>query len=173
MTPMAMTPMAMSPTLPGSVAMMTAMMMPSAIPVLAHRATGDGRPYGAPLFAGVYLGIWALVGIAMWQLYQQPGAILAGALILGAGLYELTPLKRDCRRRCLERGRSGLRFSVNCLGSSIGLMLALVAIDVMSVPLMCAVAAVALMQKLVPPHRAVDVPLALAMVAVGTAIAAT
>jgi len=98
---------------------------------------------------------------------------VAGALIVGAGLYELTPIKRECRRRCRERIRSGLRFSVYCVGSSIGLMAVLVAVDVMSIALMCAVAVVVLTQKLLPPHPALDVPLALALVALGVAIAAT
>jgi predicted metal-binding membrane protein len=97
----------------------------------------------------------------------------AGALLVGAGLYELTPLKRECRRRCRERVRSGLRFGVYCFGSSIGLMLVLVAVDVMSIALMFVIAVVVLAQKLLPPQPAVDVPLALAIVALGVAIAAT
>ena len=52
-------------------------------------------------------------------------------------------------------------------------MLVLVAVDVMSIALTCAVAVVVLAQKLFPPHPAVDVPLALAIVAIGVAIAAT
>ena len=88
----------------------------------------------------------------MWQLYRPPGDVVAGALLVGAGVYELTPLKRECRRRCRERQHSGLRFGAYCFGSSIGLMLALVAIDVMSVLLMCAVAGVVLAQKLLAPQ---------------------
>lgn len=98
---------------------------------------------------------------------------MAGALTIGAGLYELTPVKRACRRRCRERVRSGLRFGVYCFGSSIGLMLVLVAVDVMSIALMFAIAVVFVTQKLLPPHRAVDMPLALAIVALGVAVAAT
>lgn len=67
----------------------------------------------------------------------------------------------------------GLRFSVYCFGSSIGLMAVLVAVDVMSIALMCAVAVVVLAQKLLAPHPALDVPLALALVALGVAVAAT
>lgn len=97
----------------------------------------------------------------------------AGTLTVGAGLYELTPLKRECRRRCRQRIHSGLEFGVYCLGSSIGLMLVLVAVDVMSIPLMCVIAATVLAQKLLSPHPAVDVPLALTMVALGIAVATT
>lgn len=121
-----------------------------------------------------YLGAWALpVALALCLLYRPPSAVATGALLVGAGLYELTPLKRDCRRRCRERVRSGLRFGLYCFGSSIGLMLVLVAVDAMSIALMCAVAVVVLAQKLLPPHPALDVPLALAIIALGVAIAAT
>jgi len=140
---------AMLPSLAMWVAMMTAMMLPSAVPAITRRARSRDGALAAPRFAGSYLGIWAL-----------------------AGLYELTPLKRICRQRCRERVRSGLRFGVYCLGSSIGLMLVLVAVDAMSVALMVATACVVLVQKLLPPHPAVDVPLALAIVALGVVLAA-
>jgi predicted metal-binding membrane protein len=149
------------------------MMLPSAVPAIARRARERDGVLAAPLFAGSYLGTWALAALAMCLLYRPPGAVTAGALMVGAGLYELTPLKRECRRRCRERVRSGLRFGVYCFGSSIGLMLVLVAVDVMSIALMFAIAVVVLAQKLLPPHPAVDVPLALAIVALGVAIAAT
>jgi predicted metal-binding membrane protein len=156
-----------------SVPMMAAMMLPSAVPAIARRARERDGVLAAPLFVGSYLGTWALAALAMCLLYRPPGAVIAGALMVGAGLYELTPLKRECRRRCRERVRSGLRFGVYCFGSSIGLMLVLVAVDVMSIALMFAIAVVVLAQKLLPPHPAVDVPLALAIVALGVAIAAT
>ncbi len=84
----------------------------------------------------------------MTAMMLPPGALVAGALIVGAGLYELTPIKRACRRRCREGVRSGPRFGVHCFGSSVGPMLVLVAVDVMSVGLMCAIAVVVLAQKL-------------------------
>jgi predicted metal-binding membrane protein len=168
-----MTSMDMGPTLPASVTMMAAMMLPSAVPAIARRARARDGVLAAPLFAGSYLGTWALAAGAMCLLYRPPGAVTAGALMVGAGLYELTPLKRECRRRCRERVRSGLRFGVYCLGSSIGLMLVLLAVDVMSIALMFAVAVVVLAQKLLPPHPAVDLPLALAIIALGIATAAT
>jgi predicted metal-binding membrane protein len=156
-----------------SVPMMAAMMLPSAVPAIARRARERDGVLAAPLFAGSYLGTWALVALAMCLLYRPAGAVSAGALMVGAGLYELTPIKRACRRRCRERVHSGLRFGVYCFGSSIGLMLVLVAVDVMSIALMFAIAVVVLAQKLLPPHPALDVPLALAIVALGVAIAAT
>jgi predicted metal-binding membrane protein len=163
------TPMSgMTMALPLFVVMMAAMMLPSAVPAIVRQARDDVGVLAAPLFAGSYLGVWALAGLAMWLLYQPPG----GALLIGAGVYELTPLKRECRRRCRERVRSGARFGVLCFGSSIGLMLVLVAVNVMSVSLMAAIAAVVLAQKLFPPRPTLDLSLALAMVALGIATAA-
>jgi hypothetical protein len=49
----------------------------------------------------------------------------------------------------------------------------LVAVDGMPIALMFAIAVVVLAQKLLAPHPAVDVPLALAIVPLGIAIAAT
>jgi predicted metal-binding membrane protein len=155
------------------VPMMAAMMLPSALPAIARRGRDREGVLAAPLFAGSYLGIWALAALAMWLLYRPPSAVTAGALIVGAGLYELTPLKRECRRRCREHVRSGMRFGVYCFGSSIGLMLVLIGVDFMSIALMCAIAVVVLAQKLFAPRPAVDVPLALAIVALGLVIAST
>jgi predicted metal-binding membrane protein len=156
-----------------SVPMMAAMMLPSAVPAIARRAReGDGG-LSAPTFAGAYLGVWALAGLIAFIVYRPPSATVAGVLVIAAGLYELTPLKRECRRRCRARVRSGARFGAYCFGSSLGLMVVLIALDPMSVPLMCGISAVVLAQKLLPPSRAVDIPLALLIVGLGVAVATT
>jgi predicted metal-binding membrane protein len=162
----------MTMALPLFVVMMAAMMLPSAVPAIVRRGRDGVGKQATPLFAGSYLGVWALAGLAMWLLYQPPSAAASGALLIGAGLYELTPLKRECRRRCREPVRSGVRFGVLCFGSSVGLMLVLVAVNVMNVALMVAIAAVVLEQKLFAPRRALDLSLALAIVALGIATAA-
>jgi predicted metal-binding membrane protein len=155
----------------GSVPLMALMMLPSAVPAIVRSARAGGGVLDAPFFAGSYFSVWALFAVLTLLLYRPLGAVTAGALIVGAGLYELTPLKRECRRRCREPVSSGVRFGVYCLGSSIGLMVALIALDAMSAELMCAVAAVVLFQKLAPPHPVLDVPLAIVIVAVGIAAA--
>jgi predicted metal-binding membrane protein len=60
-----------------------------------------------------------------------------------------------------------LRFGLSCVGSSIGLMLTLVVLGVMSVAWMSIVAVLILGQKLLPPRVTIDVPVALAIVALG------
>jgi predicted metal-binding membrane protein len=127
--------------------MMAAMMLPSAVPVIARRVREHHGVLAAPLFAGSYLVAWTAAGLAIYALYRPPATALTVALVVAAVLYELTPLKRACRRRCLEQRRSGLRFGGWCVGSSLGLMAVLVALDPMSLPLMCAVGAIALIQK--------------------------
>ena len=153
------------------VPMMAAMMLPSAAPAVLRRARAAGRAGAALLFAGSYLAVWAAVGLGVYALYRPHGTLAAGALTVAAGLYQLTPLERECRRRCREDVRSGLRYGVLCVGSSIGLMVMLLALGAMSVGWMAIVAALVLSQKLVSPRASVDVPLALAIVALGVVVA--
>jgi predicted metal-binding membrane protein len=149
------------------VPMMAAMMLPGAVPEIA------ARELGAPLFAASYVAVWTLFGLAVYAVYRPHGVAVAGALTIAAGLYELTPLKRACRRRCQATVRSGFEFGAYCLGSSAGLMVMLVALGAMSVTWMVVIALVVLAQKLLPPTRVVDVPVALAIVTVGVAVLAT
>jgi predicted metal-binding membrane protein len=100
-------------------------------------------------------------------LYRPHGTFAAGTVAIAAGLYELTPLKRHFRRRCRESVRSGFEFGLCCVGSSIGLMLMLVALGVMSMAWMSVIAVLVPAQKLLPPNPAVDVPVALAIVGLG------
>lgn len=105
--------------------MMTAMMLPSATPVLLlatalnRRAAPDRRPYGATaLFACGYLAAWAgfsavAVAAQAWlsangtlssMLHVGEGA-LAGVILLAAGLWQWTPLKHACLRHCRSPAR--------------------------------------------------------------------
>jgi predicted metal-binding membrane protein len=152
------------------VSMMAAMMLPGAAPAVSRRAHASGRARAVPLFVGSYLAVWALVGVAVYALYRPHGSFLAGAVAIAAGGYELTPLKRHFRRRCRESVRSGFEFGLYCVGSSIGLMLMLVALSVMSVTWMSVIAVLVLGQKLLPPRAAIDVPLALAIVGLGVLV---
>jgi predicted metal-binding membrane protein len=149
------------------VSMMAAMMLPGAAPAVVRRSHASGRVRAVPLFVGSYLAVWTLVGVVVYALYRPHGPVAAGAVVIAAGLYELTPLKRRFRRRCRGSVRSGFEFGLTCVGSSIGLMLVLVALSVMSVVWMCLIAVLVLAQKLLPARPAIDVPLAMAIVALG------
>ena len=149
------------------VVMMAAMMLPGAAPAVLRRARASGRVRAVPLFIGSYLATWAVVGGAAYALYRPHGSMAAGAVTVAAGLYELTPLKRHFRRRCRDSVRSGFGFGLCCVGSSVGLMVMLVALGVMSVTWMSVIAVLVLVQKLLPAKAAVDVPLALAIIGFG------
>jgi predicted metal-binding membrane protein len=151
------------------VLMMAAMMLPGAAPAVVRRAA-SGRFDAVPQFVGSYLAVWTLVGVAVYVVYRPHGTLASGAVAIAAGLYEFTPLKRRCRRRCQESVRSGFEYGLFCVGSSIGLMLILVAVGVMSVVWMSVIAVVILAQKLFPGRAAMDVPLALAIVGLGVLI---
>ena len=152
------------------VTMMAAMMLPGAVPAVVRHVQASGRVRGVPLFLGSYLAVWALVGVAVYALYRPHGFAVASAVVIAAGVYEFTPLKRHFRRRCQESTGSGLSFGLCCLGSSIGLMVMLVALSAMSVIWMSVIALVALGQKLLPAKAAIDAPLALAIVGLGILI---
>jgi len=103
-------------------------------------------------------------------LYRPHEFLAAGALVIAAGVYELSPLKNQFRRRCRESVRSGFVFGLWCVGSSLGLMLMLVALGVMSLTWMSVIAVLVIVQKLLPAHAAIDVSVALAIVGLGILI---
>jgi predicted metal-binding membrane protein len=148
--------------------MMAAMMMPGAVPAVITQVRAKRS---VTLFAASYFAVWLAVGLALEMLWPHNGFVVAGIVTIAAGLYELTPFKRECRRRCRDEVRSGLDFGLLCVGSSIGLMVMFAALGVMSVGWMAAVAAVVVAQKVVPPRRSVDIALALAIVALGVVVA--
>lgn len=147
--------------------MMAAMMLPGVAPTVVTRSRVNGRGLAAAPFVGSYLAVWALVGTAAYALHRPHGTVTAGAVVIAAGLYELTPLKQRFRRRCGESVRSGLEYGLYCVGSSIGLMVMLLALGVMSVTWMAVITVVVGVQKLLPARATVDVPVALAIVGLG------
>ncbi len=116
------------------VLMMAAMMLPGAAPAVIRRAQASDGVRAVPLFVGSYLAVWALVGVAVYALYRPHGSVAAAAAAIAAGVYEFTPLKRQFRRRCRESVRSGFKFGLCCVGSSIGQMVMLVALSVIASP---------------------------------------
>jgi len=161
------------------VLMMAAMMLPGAVPAVVRFArtgartgvrTGARAAAAVPVFLFSYLAVWAAVGVVVYAVYRPHGTVAAGLVVIAAGLYELTPAKRRCRARCRESTQSGLGFGLCCVGSSIGLMLVLVAVGVMSIAWMAVIAAVVVAQKLLPARAVLDVPVALAITALGVLI---
>jgi hypothetical protein len=154
------------------ISMMTAMMLPGAIPAITRRRHVSKRVLAAPLFAAMYISVWVVVGVAVYALYQPHGTVAAGVMTIAAGVYELTPIKRHFRERCRECLRSGMVFGFDCVGSSIGLMAMLIVLGVMNVTWMAVVAVVVVAQKLLTAKIIIDVPLALAIIGLGIVILA-
>ena len=158
-------------------AMMAAMMLPGLVPAVLRRGRSTGPVRAVVPFVASYLLVWTLVGALLYALYRPHGTTTAGLVVIAAGLYELTRLKQHCRRCCRARARSGggggFEFGLYCVGSSIGLMVMLVALGVMSVAWMLVIAALVFVQKLLRAKPAIDVPVALAIVAFGILIITT
>jgi len=146
---------------------MAAMMLADEAPAVMRRARPSRDLLAVPLFAGSYLAVWAVAGVAVYVLYRPHGPFAAGTAMIAAGVYEFTPLKRHFRRHCREIVRTGFEFGVYCVGSSIGLMLIFVVLGVMSITWMAVIAVLVTSQKLLPARAAIDVPLALALVGLG------
>lgn len=152
------------------VPMMAAMMLPGIAPAARRLARAGGRGLDIGLYVGSYLAIWAVFGIAVYCVYRPHGTAIAGAIAVAASAYELTLRKRRFRERCRNQMSSGLESGLCCVGSSIGLMLMMVALGVMSLTWMAVTAGAMLAQKLLPPRAAIDVPVAMAIAALGIAV---
>jgi len=165
------------------IVMMAAMMLPSAIPtVTLYAGLAKDRTSLAPLFfvAG-YLTVWAAAGLAAFALatvggpvaggvldWERGGRWAAGATLLLAAAYQLTPFKDACLVRCRvpiafllgswRPGRSGgLRMGMThgawCAGCCWALMAALFALGVMSIAWTALVAALVALEKILPWRR--------------------
>ncbi|WP_308468989.1 copper chaperone [Rathayibacter soli] len=152
------------------IVMMAAMMLPGAVPAMLRRVRFVGRMRVAPFFIVAYLAIWAVVGVVMYALYKPHGTTVVGVVAIIVAAYELTPLKRRFRSLCHDGACTGLAFGLYCVGSSIGLMVLLLLVGAMNLVWMAAVAALVLMQKLLPAKATIDVPVAGAIAALGVLI---
>jgi predicted metal-binding membrane protein len=187
--------------------MMAAMMLPSLVPMAgayARQARGgsaDVTPASllkTTVFTAGYLLSWVLVGLAAWVAFKavrsldlsflgwdDGGRYVAGAVIAGAALYELTPLKQTCLRHCRDRGllvadwregaagalRMGLDQGAYCVGSSWALMAALFALGVMSITWMVVIAALIVLEKTLPWRERAEAVTAVVLLALAVGVA--
>lgn len=165
--------------------MMVAMMLPSATPMIAlfagvsrgRRARGQAWVPTA-VFVGGYLLLWtafaAVAALAQWGLHRTAllspmmvaaSPLLGGSLLLAAGIYQFTPLKRACLSRCRSplaflsahwregaRGalRLGMLHGAYCIGCCAVLMSLLFVAGVMNLLWIAALSAFVLLEKLLP-----------------------
>jgi predicted metal-binding membrane protein len=173
------------------VTMTAAMMLPSAAPAAGHVAR-VARRVQAPtaLFVAGYLAVWTAYGLAAYGVFRlmtsidtgalawnDLGAYAAGAVIVAAGVYELTPVKRLSLSRCRSARhpesalRSGLAHGLDCVGSSGGLMLVLFVLGVMSLFWMALVTAAIFAEKALPHGSRLAPVVAAALLALGIWVA--
>ena len=190
------------------IVMMGAMMFPSIAPMVlmyvriqeGKRAKRQDAPFGATaVFVGGYLLAWSVAGLAGYAIlraghelsprflaWHEAGPYVAGAVIVAAGIYQLTPLKDVCLRKCRspftflltswKPGRIGaLRMGIEhggwCVGCCWALMAALIALGVMSVGWMVFIAALIAVEKLLPWKAVANRSIAVLLVVLGLGVA--
>ena len=167
------------------VVMMIAMMTPTVIPTLYlftsiwenREGTGSVRSATAALLSG-YLAAWAgfssLATALQWALHtaallspmeMNVNAKLGGTLLIAAGVYQFTPMKRACLSKCrsplgffLSEWRGGARgafamgwsLGLYCVGCCWLLMALLFVVGAMYVAWIAALVVVVLIEKLAP-----------------------
>ena len=158
--------------------MMIAMMFPSVAPtVLMHarivRSRGEGAAPTVSFVLG-YLAVWTAAGLVPLTVIQLLGSSIAapvsgwlprlgGAVVLVAGLYQVTPLKNACLSACRSplgfvmthdfgggspaAARAGMSHGLYCLGCCWALMAVLAVLGLMNLAWMAAFAAVFFLEK--------------------------
>ena len=163
--------------------MMAAMMFPSIAPTVAlyARLTQTRSPRAPVAFTAGYLLTWTAAGVAAYAValgatrlaggglaWDHAGRPLAGATLVVAAGYELTPLKNICLGTCRsplgfllgswrDGWRGGLRMGAKngawCVGCCWALMASLFALGVMSLIWMALVAGLIAAEKILPWRR--------------------
>jgi predicted metal-binding membrane protein len=187
------------------VVMMAAMMLPSAAPmILMFDAIQTGRSRQGRstvptlVFVAGYLVVWAAFGVvayaaallAGWLSDASPdlammAPTIGGAVIVAAGVYQLTPLKQTCLSKCRTPTqfvltswrdglagtfRMGLGHGAYCLGCCWLLFVILFPLGIMNVAAMAAVALLVLAEKTLPVGRRISQLIGVVLITLGFAI---
>jgi len=169
--------------------MMAAMMLPSVAPFALLYARGASTAAAPGLLAAGYLAVWALVGVPAYALDRALGMehpTATAAVLIAAGLYQLSPIKNACLRRCrspvdflVQHWRSGLggafrlgaEHGMFCLGCCIALMAVLVIAGGMGLVWVAAIALAVAAEKLLPWGELVSRIGGLALIVAGIVVA--
>ena len=178
--------------------MMAAMMLPSALPMVQIFANASAAQEGTARwqsFVAAYLLVWATFSVAatgvQWTL-QAAGWVdpmivsrsagLTAVLLVIAGVYQLTPLKRVCLAHCrsplgfvLGEWRSGfqgafamgLRHGLHCLGCCWALMALLFVGGVMNLYWVAALSLAVAVEKVAPHGDRLGLVLGNVLIAAG------
>jgi predicted metal-binding membrane protein len=181
--------------------MMAAMMFPSVAPTVALYSRMARRTRaGTAVFTAGYVLTWAAAGLLAYAVFEAGRALvgselswdgggrwLAGATLIAAAGYELTPLKDVCLAKCrsplgflMLAWRDGLRGALSmgarhgawCVGCCWALMASLFALGVMSLAWMAFVAALIALEKTLPWGRTATYATAAILLALGIVLMA-
>ena len=162
--------------------MMIAMMLPSAAPIILLHAKirgAEGHTLASYNFVAGYLLAWgsfSVAAVSLQWLFEKSGLLspymmntssnlFAAAILLFAGAYQLSPLKRSCLRHCQgplgflthhwKSGkwgavRMGFHHGIFCLGCCAGLMAILFFGGIMNLYWIAGLALLVLAEKLLP-----------------------
>ena len=180
-------------------AMMTAMMFPAISPVvrLYARAAAAGRVAPLPAFVAGYIAVWTSLGVPAyfaWKALMGPIADgrtwagrLAGVVLRGAAVWQITPLKAICLRHCrspmsffmrfgasvarpLGAMRMGATHGLYCVGCCWALMAVLVAVGTMNLLWMAGLALLILLEKNAPHGQRIALVAAAVFAVCGTVL---
>ena len=187
------------------IVMMIAMMFPTAAPMIllfdhvqAQRRSRGAAYVATSVFVGAYLLVWTATGVvaflaalaAEWMarkvgLSGEIGARIGGALLVAAGLYQLTPLKLACLTQCRSplsfvmtswrpgtggALRMGLEHGLYCLGCCWLLFVILFPLGMMNVAAMAVITLLIFVEKTFPFGGRVTQAAAVGLVIYGAAV---
>jgi predicted metal-binding membrane protein len=185
--------------------MRAAMMLPSAAPMILlygtvrRRLASEGeRAIPAWAFAATYVGVWTLSGTPVYAGYVAMTSLTmccawfgrvapygVAAVLIGAGLYQLTSFKGACLAQCespltylMTRWKSGYgatlalatRHALYCVGCCWALMVILVVAGMMGIWWVTGIAVVVFAEKVVPGGRRVAAGVGVMLIVLGGAV---
>jgi predicted metal-binding membrane protein len=189
------------------VTMMVAMMFPTAAPMILtfHKVQAGKRQRGEAfvstwIFVAAYLLVWSLSGVAAYAgalvaeavaartaLSPATAARVGGAVLVAAGLYQLTPLKDLCLSKCRTpitfimtswrdgatgALRMGLLHGAFCLGCCWLLFVILFPLGIMNIAAMAVITVVIFAEKTLPWGRTMARVMAVALITYGSVVVA-
>lgn len=182
----------------GWMLMSTAMMLPTALPLVALVEQTGGSPC-ALVAALAFLVVWFSLGPVIWLASNAAAALgggpetteavlFRGTALIIAGVYQLSPLARRCLdscrhpfgflarhwgatgRRMFDAATIGAAYGLSCVGCCAALMVVMVLVGCADLAWMLALGLVMALQKHAPFGRHLVLPVGITLVAAGVAV---
>lgn len=189
------------------VAMMIAMMFPTAMPMIltfarvqAGKAARDQTTVPVAIFVLAYLLVWVVFGAAAFAVASAGEALadrsmwlmdnaarVGGVVLIAAGVYQLSPLKRVCLSKCrspmswllnswrdgqVGALRMGVEHGVYCLGCCWLLFVILFPLGMMNIAAMALITVLIFAEKSLPVSRLTSVLASVGLIGFGALVLA-